>query len=949
MILTLVGLLSNRLLISAVKPLLPTYSKTQLIDHTVILSNYLKRVDGGRCLIERDPRLRRKGEKITDTSPDISFIDSPSRLPLKDIPQLIWLLNENDIDFQDLTDDQLCNHYEGIHQITTKQGFCELSKEYYSMSQDNLEIIPRCYNLGDPIHRDEFIDDFRVTSSFNLLKYYLIGKVANVLNLNHLPIASLWKDMTTLNNSMNITLKNALFACLWELRIRHYGEYPCVDISKYFRDKETSLTEEEWYYLLQKTYEIIQQIGHFEEIIQLFHETLPTQNQRSPDKHSQAIQQQIETKSILFPSLPTKNCILTFLYTHFTALYPSLQPFDYKVMSVLSLYQKIHYQYQIDGYRNIWLIKSPDSSCGIGMKLSYQIEEILEYEKNMSGRIIQKYIEKPLLTFALPSSQLLGDVTTNKPAEKLKFAQTTSIPPQLRSSQKFDIRIWVFVSSFQPSLEAYIYSTVYGRRCGSNYSFTVSSLSDHYIHLTNYTLQKKNKKYAASEPVGSAPYRKSSVATFTDRDSIEKGDKDDVSVEGDWQQRNSAKKLRLLCKDARMTQSTIHGDGSSNEGELLIHHCELMNILQSAAADPSFFQPKDFPVAPENQSSSSALLPPLRMNPLSPNRSSKKSLEISTPHIWDNYLWPKIKSNILSTLQLLGTKLSSTRSKSFELLGYDVLIDETFQPWILEVNMSPAMAHRSIEQSLLIERMSQEMTLIGIIPKLSGNSLIQEPLKQKLEHKLKASKEFLLQQKKDELQLGGGKASLANLDYLLTGHWEQLSSPSSTSMNELLQRKSAFDASMRLKKRDSEGVTTTSLTPSSSSNTTVIADDSDVISVQSMNDSIPLTARVTVTTSSIPFPQQRKERPKSANSLASRRKSVTGPNPSLNQDQAQRATVVAANGAKVVYSSYISNPSTNIAPLELTFTLIGKAITSKLIEEIDKAAIRSEKILVLQK
>ena len=51
------------------------------------------------------------------------------RLPMKDVPLLIWTLNDKDIDFSTLYPFQVCNHFEGIAQLTTKRGFTELLKE----------------------------------------------------------------------------------------------------------------------------------------------------------------------------------------------------------------------------------------------------------------------------------------------------------------------------------------------------------------------------------------------------------------------------------------------------------------------------------------------------------------------------------------------------------------------------------------------------------------------------------------------------------------------------------------------------------------------------------------------------------------------------------------------------------------------------------------------------
>ena len=94
------------------------------------------------------------------------------RLPMKDVPLLIWTLNDKDIDFSTLYPFQVCNHFEGIAQLTTKRGFTELLKESMQwICQDQYDIAPRCYNLGDPLHREEFIEDFRVTALSNILQW----------------------------------------------------------------------------------------------------------------------------------------------------------------------------------------------------------------------------------------------------------------------------------------------------------------------------------------------------------------------------------------------------------------------------------------------------------------------------------------------------------------------------------------------------------------------------------------------------------------------------------------------------------------------------------------------------------------------------------------------------------------------------------------------------------
>jgi hypothetical protein len=53
--------------------------------------------------------------------------------------------------------------------------------------------------------------------------------------------------------------------------------------------------------------------------------------------------------------------------------------------------------------------------------------------------------------------------------------------------------------------------------------------------------------------------------------------------------------------------------------------------------------------------------------------------------------------------------------------GYDVIFDAALEPWILEVNMSPAMAHRTPEQSSLIESMCKGLLRIAVFPHFHGS------------------------------------------------------------------------------------------------------------------------------------------------------------------------------------------------------------------------------------
>ena len=54
-------------------------------------------------------------------------------------------------------------------------------------------------------------------------------------------------------------------------------------------------------------------------------------------------------------------------------------------------------------------------------------------------------------------------------------------------------------------------------------------------------------------------------------------------------------------------------------------------------------------------------------------------------------VWERTRELILKSLVCVEDAIPH-QPNSFELFGYDVLIDEDFRPWLIEVNASPSMA-----------------------------------------------------------------------------------------------------------------------------------------------------------------------------------------------------------------------------------------------------------------
>ncbi|XP_063990566.1 tubulin glycylase 3A-like isoform X2 [Diachasmimorpha longicaudata] len=112
-------------------------------------------------------------------------------------------------------------------------------------------------------------------------------------------------------------------------------------------------------------------------------------------------------------------------------------------------------QYELNGMRNIWILKPSDLCCGTGISISHCIKDIYRRvdSKPKDYFIVQKYIEKPLL---------------------------------IRET-KFDIRLWYLVSNTLP-LTIWLFKEALLRFSSKPYS--VSTYHE-AIHLCNTAIQQK--------------------------------------------------------------------------------------------------------------------------------------------------------------------------------------------------------------------------------------------------------------------------------------------------------------------------------------------------------------------------------------------------------------------------------------------------------------------------
>ncbi|XP_076436228.1 tubulin monoglutamylase TTLL4-like [Babylonia areolata] len=109
--------------------------------------------------------------------------------------------------------------------------------------------------------------------------------------------------------------------------------------------------------------------------------------------------------------------------------------------------------------RQKWIIKPPASARGLGIKVISKWSQI----PRRRPVIVQKYLSKPLLI----------------------------------NDSKFDMRVYVYVTSYDP-LRAYIYEDGLARFASCKYSSAMKNLNNKFMHLTNYSINKHNVDYQTS-------------------------------------------------------------------------------------------------------------------------------------------------------------------------------------------------------------------------------------------------------------------------------------------------------------------------------------------------------------------------------------------------------------------------------------------------------------------
>ena len=196
------------------------------------------------------------------------------------------------------------------------------------------------------------------------------------------------------------------------------------------------------------------------------------------------------------------------------------------------------------------------------------------------------------------------------------------IDPYLIDGLKFDLRIYVLVTSIDP-LRIYVHDDGMARFCTEPYQEpSHDNLEQVYCHLTNYSLNKKNENFQANQLV------------YEEEEVEEKGHK-----------RSMASIFESIKKDG-------------HDVEKLKHEIDEIIRLTIVSAQPQ-----------------------------------------------------------ISSQYRIGFTSNDGKSRCFEILGFDIMLDNECKPWLLEVNNKPSMAAESPFDKVLKTNVIQgAMKIINLKP-----------------------------------------------------------------------------------------------------------------------------------------------------------------------------------------------------------------------------------------
>ncbi|XP_057410223.1 tubulin monoglycylase TTLL3 isoform X9 [Balaenoptera acutorostrata] len=361
-----------------------------------------------------------------------------SRMVRNEIPYFIWTTRRDVLDCRFLSKDQMINHYARAGSFTTKVGLClNLRNLPWFDEADADSFFPRCYRLGAEDDKKAFIEDFWLTAARNVLK---------------LVVKSEWKSYSIQAEEEEAPGAKKTVMCQEQ---GHKG-LRCVRTPKHREaagDKQPKKQEKK---------PVTVSPEFVEEALCACEEHLNNLAHVDIDKDMEA------------PLYLSPEGWSLFLQRYYQVVHEGaeLRYLDTQVQRCEDLLQQLRAvvpQMDMEGDRNIWIVKPGAKSRGRGIMCMDHLEEMLKLVDGnpmvmKDGKwVVQKYIEQPLLIFGT----------------------------------KFDLRQWFLVTDWNP-LTVWFYRDSYIRF--STQPFSLKNL-DNSVHLCNNSIQKHLENSCRRHPL----------------------------------------------------------------------------------------------------------------------------------------------------------------------------------------------------------------------------------------------------------------------------------------------------------------------------------------------------------------------------------------------------------------------------------------------------------------